>query len=262
MAENIAVADNGKVDVFEGHAPEVKIRTKKMMMWLIIFAVVMLFAGMTSAMIVLYGKLIWVHIIPPTILWVSNALVVVSSITMIMAVRFLKAGNQKNAMVFTALTFLLGLGFTITQNEGWKHLSGIGMGYTITETEEGLKSYRWNALDRLQGEYGKDYYIEYKGQRLEKYGDDYYEGFDTGRLNPVTTDVKKTFNAAGAMLSVLIYVHIIHLFLGLIYLVVNTIRVWKGKLNKDNWISLYAGGMYWHFMGILWVYLFSFMFLF
>ena len=51
----------GKMDVFRGLDPDIKIRTRKMMMWFIIFTVVMLFAGITSALIVLYGKLIWLH---------------------------------------------------------------------------------------------------------------------------------------------------------------------------------------------------------
>lgn len=250
----------GSTDVFEGHSPEVKIRTKKMMMWLIIFAIVMLFAGITSAMIVLYGKLIWLHIEPPTEFWVSNALVVASSVTIIMGLRALKAGQQKMALMLTILTFVLGIGFTMSQNAAWGKLSGMGMGYTITETPEGLKAYRWNALERLSGEYGVDYYIEFHGEKLDKVGEEYYLTSDTGRLNPKTRDVVKTFNAAGAMLSVLIYVHIIHLFFGLIYLVVNSVRVWKGRINKENWISLYTGGMYWHFMGILWLYLFFFIF--
>jgi heme/copper-type cytochrome/quinol oxidase subunit 3 len=179
---------------------------------------------------------------------------------MILAVRAVKAGNQKNGIVMIALTFVLGIAFTITQNAGWKHMAGLGMGYTITETPEGLKAYRWNALERLSGEYGKDYYIEFQGQALEKVNGEYYLPSDTGRLDPKTPAVAKTFNAAGAMLSVLIYVHIIHLFFGLIYLVVNVIRTYKGVINKENWISLYSGGMYWHFMGILWLYLFFFMF--
>jgi len=31
-------------------------------------------------------------------------------------------------------------------------------------------------------------------------------------------------------------------------------------LNQNEWISLHANGMYWHFMGILWLYLFAFLF--
>lgn len=266
MAEDFAQVNSGdqvsagNVDVFEGHSPEVKVRTKKMMMWLIIFAIVMLFAGITSAMIVLYGKLIWLHINPPMEFWTSNILVVASSASVILALRAVKSGKQKLAMMLTLITVVLGLAFTVSQNAAWGKLSGMGMGYTITETEEGLKAYRWNALERLNGEYGADYYIEFHGEKLDKVGEDYFLASDTGRLNPKTREVVKTFNAAGAMLSVLIYIHIIHLFFGLIYLVVNAVRVWKGRINKENWISLYTGGMYWHFMGILWLYLFFFIF--
>ena len=64
--------NRGKMDVYEGVAPEVKVRTKKMMMWFIIFAIVMMFGGITSALIVLYGKLIWIHITPPMWFWYSH----------------------------------------------------------------------------------------------------------------------------------------------------------------------------------------------
>jgi cytochrome c oxidase subunit 3 len=147
-----------------------------------------------------------------------------------------------------------------TQNSGWGKLADIGMGYTITENEHGLKAYRWNALGRIKGEYDKDYWIEYQGQPLVKDGNEYYRASDSGRLDPVTTQVMTTFNASGALLSVLIYVHIIHLFFGIIYLAVNLRRVAVGKISQNNWISLHTSGMYWHFMGVLWLYLFFFMF--
>jgi cytochrome c oxidase subunit III len=261
-SENLEVNTqaSGNMDVFASLPEEVRIRTKKMMMWFIIFAIVMLFAGITSALIVLYGKLMWVHIHPPTVFWVSNLLVILSSITLILAVKQVKKGNQKGAISLTAITFILGLAFVATQNSGWSQLSNIGMGYSITEEPNGMKKYRWNALGRIQGEYDKDYWIEYQGQPLVKEGNEFYRASDTGRLQPVTTQVMTTFNAAGALLSVLIYVHIIHLFFGLIYLAVNMVRVAKGRINAQNWISLHAGGMYWHFMGILWLYLFFFLF--
>ena len=59
--------DFKEIDPFEGHNPDVKLRTKKMIVWFLIFAVVMLFGGITSAIMVLYGKLLWVHIQPPAI---------------------------------------------------------------------------------------------------------------------------------------------------------------------------------------------------
>ena len=132
-----------------------------MMMWFIIFSIVMLFAGLTSALIVLYGKLMWVSITPPPVLYVSIVLVILSSLTYIYALRSVRAGNQRGGIVGISLTLLLGLGFVFTQNAGWNALSAKGMGYTISETEQGLKAYRWNDLGKISGEYGKDYYIEY-----------------------------------------------------------------------------------------------------
>lgn len=245
-------------DVFEGLDPEIKIRTRKMMMWFIIFAVVMLFAGVTSAIIVLNGKLIWLHITPPMSLWISILLVALSSLTMIMALKTLKNGNQNAAIGLTVLTFLLGIGFTISQNSGWKALSDRGLGYTITQNEQGMKAYRWNTLGKITGEYGSDYWFEMNGERLVYENGEYYQPSQPAQ--PVTNTVMTTFNAGGAMISVLIYVHILHLLFGLTYLAINTFRLIRGKINKDNSLSLYVGGMYWHFMGLLWTYLFFFLF--
>jgi heme/copper-type cytochrome/quinol oxidase subunit 3 len=41
---------------------------------------------------------------------------------------------------------------------------------------------------------------------------------------------------------------------------VNTVRIARGKINQSNTLSVYVSGMYWHFLGILWLYLFYFLF--
>lgn len=252
--------DFKEINPFEGHNPEVKLRAKKMIVWFLIFAIVMLFGGITSAIMVLYGKLLWVHIQPPAIFWLGNAFIVLSSITLIVALRALKAGKQSTALYGTLATFILGLGFVFAQNKGWNEMAAMGMGNTITQTEQGLKQSRWNTLGKLNGEYGTNYYFELNGQVLVKEGENYYFVRPDQSREDKTLEVQTTFNASGAMLSVLIYLHIAHLLFGLIYLVVNLFRLKSGKLNKDNWISLHSNGMYWHFMGILWIYLFFFIF--
>jgi heme/copper-type cytochrome/quinol oxidase subunit 3 len=248
----------GQTDVFAGLDPTIKVRTRKMMMWFIILAVVMLFGGITSAIIVLYGKLIWLHIVPVPELIISNVLIVVSSITLIAAHYFIKKGKQSLGFTFYSLTLALGIGFAISQNAAWNSLSSKGLGYTITQNEQGLNAYRWNTLAKLQGEYGKDFWFEMSNERLVLENGEYYNPSDPSKT--VTNTVMTTFNAFGAMLSVLIYVHIIHLVFGLAYLLINTIRIKKGIINKDNTLSISVSGMYWHFMGILWLYLFAFMF--
>jgi cytochrome c oxidase subunit 3 len=247
-----------KVDVFEGLDPEVKVRTRKMMMWFIIFAIVMLFAGITSALIVLYGKLIWLHMAVPSYFWVSSVLIIASSITLILALKALKKGRQQQGLMLHALTLALGIGFAVTQNSGWGFMAERGMGYTITENEQGLSSYRWNTLGKLNGTYGEDYWFEMNNERLVKEGAEFYKPSDPSKA--VTNTVMTTFNAFGAMLSVVIYVHIVHLIFGLIYLVINTVRIYKGRIHQGNTLSVYVSGMYWHFLGGLWLYLFYFLF--
>jgi cytochrome c oxidase subunit III len=249
---------NVKADVFSDFPEETKIRTKKMMMWLIIFAIVMLFGGITSAMIVLYGKMYWVHVVPPMELWVSLGIIAVSSVTTFLSLKAIKAGNKGSAIGLTVATIILGVLFSMTQIQGWQRLSQKGMGMSILKTTDGQQYSRWNPLYALKGEYGVDFTIEKNGVTLEKVGNDYFMPGEPEK--PLTSEVERNFNASGALIAVLVYVHIFHLALGLIYLVVNGIRIRKGIIHAKNWISLYAGGMYWHFMGILWAYLFFFLF--
>lgn len=250
-----------KQDVFEGYDPAVKVRTKKMLMYFIIFAIVMLFGGFTSAMLVMYGGSYWVHITPPTSMWMSLVFLGLSSLTIFLAHRLVKGGKQKPAFAMVAATFALGIGFTATQWSAWNYLSERGMGYTVTNTPAG-PDYSWNNIDAIQGEYGLDYFV-YKGtmdNRLVFTSGDYY--FDGKPENLVTDDIRAQSNLSSSMIFVLLYAHVIHLFLGLIYLVVNGIRVLRNRIHAENSISLYVNGMYWHFMGILWVYLFLFLFVF
>lgn len=255
---NESITRNGIMDVFGGLDPEVKVRTRKMMMWFIIFAVVMLFAGITSAIIVLYGKLIWLHITPVPELIISNVLIVLSSLTLIMTLRALKQGKQKLGLILQVTTLILGIGFAASQNAAWKKMADRGLGFTITQNEQGQEAYRWNTFSKLNGTYGTDYWLEMNHERLVLENGEYYKPSDPSK--PVTNTVMTTFNAFGAMLSVLIYIHIFHLFFGLMYLLINTVRISKGIINKGNTLSIYINGMYWHFLGILWLYLFVFLF--
>lgn len=252
-----------KQDVFEGYDPAVKVRTKKMLMYFIIFAIVMLFGGFTSAMLVMYGGSYWVHITPPTSMWMSLVFLGLSSLTLFLAHRLIKGGKQTPAFALVVATFALGIGFTVTQWSAWNYLSERGMGVTQTVTEAGEKT-TWNNIDEIQGEYGVDFFI-YKGtkeNRLVLDKGEYYFASDTLRTEPLTDDIRAQSNLSSSMVFVLLFAHVVHLLLGLIYLIVNGVRIRLNRITADNSISLYVNGMYWHFMGILWVYLFLFLFVF
>jgi len=249
-----------KMDVFEGVDPAVRIRTKKMMMYFIIFAIVMLFGGFTSGLIVMTGGSYWVHIVPPTILNFSIAFLVISSLTMFLSLKMMKKGKKQAGMILIGLSFIGGIGFSATQYQGWSELSEKGMGFTVSENEKGLKAFQWNTVDRISGEYGVDYWVEKDGERVEFDGTDYFDSSDTARAYPVSSSIRVIKNNNGALIATLIFVHIAHLILGLIYMIVNGVRIAKERINQGDTIQLQVNGIYWHFMGLLWIYLFLFLF--
>ena len=102
--------------------PAVKLRMKKNLVYVSIFSIVMIFAGFTSAYIVSMGDTFWVKYPLPVAFWVSTALILLSSITYIMAVSFTHRQDFKKVKIMMILTFLLGIGFTVYQFKGYGQL--------------------------------------------------------------------------------------------------------------------------------------------
>jgi len=244
----------------------VRARTKTMLMAFIVFAVVMLFAGFTSAWIVSNMGSYWVHVTPPQALWTSTVLIVLSSLTLWWATREMRNGRTAMSIAGLAATLVLGIGFTLTQSSGWRTLSASGMGWTVSTTESGLKAYRWNAIDRMlesPAVYGTDYEVRWGGRPLvyDAATGDFYAPDDSLKARPITREVLKTSNTGGAYIWALILVHIVHLVLGFIYLTINLIRAIRGSIHPGDTVRLNALGVYWHALGALWVYLFVFLFI-
>lgn len=70
----------------------------------------------------------------------------------------------------------------------------------------------------------------------------------------------KYANASGSFLYVLTGLHLAHLFGGLISLFVTFINSVKRKYSAANTLGLELCSIYWHFLDILWVYLFLFLY--
>jgi cytochrome c oxidase subunit 3 len=70
----------------------------------------------------------------------------------------------------------------------------------------------------------------------------------------------KSSNASGSFLYLITFLHLLHLFAGLISLLVTLINAIKGKYNAQNTLGLELCSIYWHFLDILWVYLFLFLY--
>jgi len=246
--------------VFANHPPEVMAKTKKMMMYFIIFAIVMLFGGFTSAYILLNTGTFWVHIYPPFYLNVSLVFLALSSLTMILASKSIKKDQVKKSRNLLLATFLLGFGFTFAQLKGWQQLKNMGMGTTVIETDNGPAT-TWNNIEKITGEYMVDYYVHQDGQILDYQNGNFYAPTDPLKEEPINNKIISNTNNSGAFIWVLIWVHIIHLALGLMYLLYNVVRLSRDKIKPEINVQIHNNGIYWHFMGILWVYLFVFLFI-
>lgn len=90
--------------------------------------VFMLFAGFTSAYIVRQATgNDWVPIELPSFLWVSSALVLISSITMEFARRRARAGNAAESKRWLVATEVLGIAFLASQYIAWRQLAAQGL---------------------------------------------------------------------------------------------------------------------------------------
>jgi cytochrome c oxidase subunit 3 len=69
----------------------------------------------------------------------------------------------------------------------------------------------------------------------------------------------KDSNASGSYLYVISGLHLAHLFIGILSLIYTFARSLRGAYSSNNKLGLEICALYWHFLDILWVYLFFFL---
>jgi len=108
-------------------------RAKKMMLWFGIVSLGMTFAGLTSAYVVSRTRADWVEDLQlPSFFYWSLAVILLSSISMEMAKRNIKAGSRGKGTIFLWCTFILGLLFLYFQFESFSEIYAT-LGYAFNE---------------------------------------------------------------------------------------------------------------------------------
>ena len=96
--------------------------------WFAIGSILMLFVALTSAYIVRSASSNdWQPIAIPKVLWLSTALILISSITIEISRRSLKQKSEAGYGRWLAVTTLLGLGFLGSQVIAWRQLARQGV---------------------------------------------------------------------------------------------------------------------------------------
>ena len=76
-----------------------KMHPHKFTMWVAIGSIIMMFAGLTSAYIVKSNQTNWITVELPKAFWVSTAVILISSLTLQMALRSFKQRQDENVFV-------------------------------------------------------------------------------------------------------------------------------------------------------------------
>lgn len=190
------------MDLTQGSIEEKNRRSKKMMLWFGIVSLIMGFAGWTSAYIVSSKRDDWISDLElPQAFFISTAIIILSSLTYLLAKLAVGKNNQKQGTIFLLITLVLGISFIALQFVGFSQM--LENGYYFTGP---------------------------------------------------TSSIKMSY------VFLIAAVHIVHVFAGLISLLVVFVQQLRGKYVPNSMLGMELGATFWHFLDFLWVYLILFMY--
>lgn len=137
-------------------------------------------------------------------------------------------------------------------------------GKKLTQTDfRRLQYFAWNIRDRRgdffhKGELGKDFHLYYKGVELSYTNRSLYYKNQV-LAAPLQIKANQTRDLATSYLYILTILHLLHIFGALIYLVKMVKLSFSGEITDKKVLSLRLGGIFWHFLGLLWLYLLVFL---
>src|SRR6266850_5784065 len=88
--------------------------------WILLTAIIMLFAGLSSAYIVLRGVPTWQNIELPWMLWPNTAVLLLSSVAIDISRRAVLRSDLQSMKRWLALSAVLGLAFLVGQFIAWR----------------------------------------------------------------------------------------------------------------------------------------------
>lgn len=109
-------------------SPERKrLHPHKFTMWVALAAIVMMFAGLTSAYIVKRANTNWLDFELPNIFWYSTFAILLSSLTMHLSLKSFKAREMSRYRTLLGITTALGIAFVVLQFIGFKAIEEGGV---------------------------------------------------------------------------------------------------------------------------------------
>ena len=175
-------------------------KTKKSMLFWAMGSMFIFFSGFCSYYMVMNGNSNWLVYELPDLFYISTAVIILSSITLMISQQAVKKNNFNLVKWGILATIILGVVFGIIQFEAWTYL------------------------------------IE---QKI------FFAG--------------KNANISGSIVYVITFIHFLHVAAGLLALIISFVKSLKNKYTAENYLGLTLTSLFWHFLDILWLFLFLFL---
>lgn len=120
-----------------------KIHPHKMVLYVGMAGLFMLFVALTSAYIVRRASGNWLEFSIPTIFYVNTLVIVVSSLTLHLAVRAFRREAAGAYKTWLSVTFALGIAFLVMQFMGWNALAAQGVPLKINPAGDFVYAFGW-----------------------------------------------------------------------------------------------------------------------
>jgi cytochrome c oxidase subunit 3 len=104
-----------------------RVPTGKIILWIAIVSMIMMFAGLTSGYIVRQAEGNWFVFELPSIFYISTVIILISSASMHYALHSVKRNNLSGLRTGLFITLGLGLAFSFTQFAAWSKLVDMGV---------------------------------------------------------------------------------------------------------------------------------------
>ena len=185
-------------------------------MWLFLVTEIMFFGGLFLCYIVYRTThpaafVAASHELDITLGGINTAVLIGSSLTMVLAVSAAQAGLRKSLVAFLILTILLGSVFL------------------------GIKA------------------VEYH----EKFVNHHVPGPSFHFEGPEAAHAQLFFSLYFAMTGL----HALHMIIGIVLLAILAVRAQRGRFTPEYYTPIDMSGLYWHFVDIIWIFLFPLLYL-
>ena len=170
----------------------------------------------------------------------NTAVLIGSSLTMALAVRAAQTNNRKWTVNWLVLTMILGCVF---------------LGVKVIEYRDKFANYEVPGAT-----YNWQYHEQHQAAASAE-APAAAEGGEHRQLHMTPDQLQRTTQIYFSLYFTMTGLHALHMIVGVGLMAVITFMAWKGKFDAEYYTPVEMSGLYWHFVDIVWIFLFPLLYL-